>query len=242
MATGLRVRKQAADLPVVAIDLPVLYEDDGQEEMGEHRVHTDTNDILFYGLCLRWRQVSMIHVLKNLNLLYHPRNRRAYISPDVMVVKTTQKLRKNLRSYRIGTTGPAPLLIAEVLSKRSFQQQDLTNKPKICAKLKVAEYLLADLTGEFLSERLLIRKLLPSGRWRVQQDRDGGITSDLGFRLVIEDDERLRVVDSATGHRYARPDEAEDSLEELKAAHQQLEAMKAENARLRRLLSESKTP
>jgi Uma2 family endonuclease len=214
MSTGTRARRQAKELPVVAIDLPVMYEDDGQEEMGEIETHTDSTVILHYGLRWHWGRESPIQVFKNLNLLYHPTDQRAYVSPDVMAIRP-QKLRKKLRSYRVGTTGPAPFLAAEVLSKRSFQQQDLTSKPEIYADMKVAEHILADVTGEFLSEKLLIKKLQSNGSWRDLQDADGGITSQFGFRVVIEPDDRLRVVNAQTGQPYARPDEAEERREQL---------------------------
>ena len=46
----------------------------------------------------------------------------------------------------------------EVLSRRSFQQQDLTNKPVLYAQLGVAEYMPKPFTAEELSSR--IRRLL----------------------------------------------------------------------------------
>src|SRR5262249_16757028 len=145
---------------------------------------------------------------------------------------------KSLRSYRIGRHGPAPLVAIEVLSQRSFQQQDLTNKPIVYHKLGVAEYAIVDVTGAYLPDRLEIWKRGRRG-WSRHRDADGGVTSDLGFRIVIEDGD-VRVVDAKTGYRYLRPDEAEhaaDAARRAEAARRQAEnrirELEAEIARLR---------
>ncbi|HEY7423021.1 MAG TPA: hypothetical protein VH682_02150, partial [Gemmataceae bacterium] len=63
--------------------------------------------------------------------------------------------------------------------------------------------------GEMLEQRLLLLRRQRDGLWRDEQDADGGITSRLGFRIVIEDDGQLRIINAQTGKRYARPDEAQ---------------------------------
>ena len=122
-------------------NLPELFEDEGQEEMGETRPHNTTQMILFVGIEAHLAPQQEYTVLGDMNLYYHPQNRFAYVSPDVMVVKTAQPLTDGLRTYRIGEQGPAPVLIAEVLSRRTAQQGDLTIKPKLYADLGVADLL-----------------------------------------------------------------------------------------------------
>jgi len=242
------------DLPIIATDLPVMYEDEGQEEMGETETHYDSTAILRYGLKAHLADHPQYRVFSDLNLYYHPLDLYAYISPDDMVVAPARDLGDQVTSYRLNVDGPAPVLTAEVLSRRSHQQQDTTNKPQICAEMGVAEYVLVDVTGEFLPQRLLLKRLQPSGDWLDELDDDGGITSNLGFRLVIEADDRLRVINSKTGERYARPDEAEshrqaheqaeqrrleaeqrqrEEADAREQAEQQLEAMRAELEKLR---------
>lgn len=194
-------------LPVVADDLPIMYEDEGQEEMGESTPHTGADHILSAALEEHFRGQGHTRVFSNLNLYYHPIDKRAYVSPDLMIIQPPQPLPERLGSYRIGPDRPGPVLVIEILSRRSFQQQDLTNKPILYAALGVAEYILVDGTGEFLPDRLLLRRLA-EGEWHDEQDRDGGVTSCLGFRILIEDDELPRVVHTATQMRYLRPDEA----------------------------------
>jgi hypothetical protein len=120
-----------------------------------------------------------------------------------MVVQPTRSLGDLISSYRIGQDGPAPVLVVEILSQRSHQQQDLTNKPRIYAYLGVAEYILIDTTGELLANRLMLRRLR-EGAWHDEQDLDGGITSVLGFRIVLDTDGLPRFIDAATGYRYSR--------------------------------------
>jgi Uma2 family endonuclease len=212
--------KEPVDLPVIHDDLPILYEDEGQEDMGESRPHTDSDHILSVALAEHFRRSPRSQVLSNLNVYYHPVDRRAYVSPDVMVVETTQPLPDRLSSYRLGKDRPPPILVIEILSRRSAQQQDLTTKPGIYAWMGVAEYILVDGTGDFLQDRLLLKRRVDDNTWEDEQDRDGGVTSRLGFRILIEDDELPRVIDVATGRRYPRPLEAQEAVLAAQASAQ----------------------
>jgi Uma2 family endonuclease len=198
-----------AGLPVLADDMPVMFEDEGQEEMGDSDVHTWTMFFLLAGLEAHLRSQPHYRVFANLNLYYHPTQRRAYISPDVMVTEPARPLPRDLASYRIGEEGPAPVLTAEVLSRRTYEQGDLNRKPIIYAQLGIPEYILVDVTGEFLPQLLLLRRLQPDGTWQDERGADGGVTSRLGFRVVLEPDGQVRVLDAATGKPYPRPEEAQ---------------------------------
>jgi hypothetical protein len=141
-----------------------------------------------------------------------------------MVVRPDRDLGAEVSSYQVQRDGPAPVLVAEVLSERSAQQRDLSAKPAIYAALRVPEYLLVDTSGRYLSQRLLLKRLRRNLTWKEEQNADGGVTSRLGFRVLIEQDGRLRVLDGATGRGYVRPDEAE----------QRIRALEEELGRLRR--------
>ncbi len=211
------------DWPVAPDGLPTLFEDEGQEEFGETSQHTDATKVLFYGVQAHLAGRPEFEVFCNLDLYYRPEPDESYVSPDVMVARPPQPLPRDLRSYRLGEHGPAPVLAAEVLSWRSFQQQDLSNKVVLYHRLDVAEYLLIDVTGELLPERLLLKQRTKRG-WRDTRDADGGITSEFGFRVLIAPDERLLVTDSASGRPYARPDEAYQRIRELEAELARLRA------------------
>ena len=201
--------------------LPIMYEDEGQEEMGEANLHTCSDRILSLGIIAHLRPQPRWQVFSNLNCYYSATDRRAYVSPDVMVVEPYERLPITLTSYRIGEHGPAPQQAIEILSQRSFQQRDLTDKPVIYGQLAVAEYILADLTGAFLPERLLLMRRRRSGTWAMMQDADGGVTSKLGFRILIDTDQQFRVLDAATGTPYLRPDEAQAAEESRQKAVKQ---------------------
>lgn len=216
-------------LPVPLPDaMPLLYEDEEEGEMGETNLHSTTGEILHVGLGAHCAAQPRRGVFFNLNLYYHPQDRKAYVSPDVMVVETLQPLPREVNSYRINVDGPPPLLTMEVLSERTAAEGDLDKKVRVYAQLRIPEYILVDVTGELLPDLLLLKRLQPDGTYRDEQDADGGITSQLGFRLIIEADGQVRVVDAATGRRYVRPQEAEARVRELETA------MRAE-AKARRL-------
>ena len=103
---------------IAVANLPEIYEDDGQDEMGDSAPHTDAIDILFFGIKAHLSRQPHWHVFKNLNVYYHPTKPAAYVSPDVMVVSPWTRI-ESATSYRIDVDGPAPILAIEVLSRRT---------------------------------------------------------------------------------------------------------------------------
>lgn len=221
-------------LPPLLQDIPILYEDEEEGDMGESNPHVDADEILHVGLKVFLRKRG---TYRDMNLYYkdgprHPiTGSLPYVSPDVMVVEPFQDMGEQVTSYTVGRDGPAPLLTSEILSKRSGQQQDLEKKPIVYAALGIREYILVDASGRFLPERLQLRRLQPDRTWSVEQDPDGGVTSQLGFRLIWDTDGRLRLLDAATGERIARPDEAQDEAEARRHAEERL-LLEAEARRL----------
>ncbi len=186
-------------------DMPVMYEDDGEPDMGESNPHSTTEHIFRYGVAAHLASLVQYQVFSNLNLYYHAKARSIYVSPDDMIVTPFSPLPYDLKSYRIGMHGPAPIVVVEVLSERSAQEHDLDDKVSIYGDLRVPEYILIDVTGAFLPQKLLIKKLQRDGSWQDEQDPDGGITSRLGFRLIIDSDARLRVTDRQIGAPICAP-------------------------------------
>jgi hypothetical protein len=126
-----------------------------------------------------------------------------------MIVRPSKNLPEAATSYRLEVDGPEPLVVIEIQSERSAQQRDLAEKKELYAKLRIPEYILVDPVGDHVPERLRLYRRSVEGSWDHVREVDGGVTSLLGFRLIIDDDHRLRVVNAATGHRYIRPMEAE---------------------------------
>jgi Uma2 family endonuclease len=211
-------------LPIVYEDMPILYEDEEEGDMGEANVHVVSDEILHVCLSAHLAGQPEYRVFSNMNCYYrkgppHPKTGSPpYISPDTMIVRPRRSLGEDVKSYTINRDGPAPVLVAEILSERSAQQRDLTDKVKLYAKLGIAEYILVDVTGRYLAQRLVLKRLQADRTWEDEQDPDSGVTShQLDFRIIIDTDGQLRVLDAASGKRYARPDEAQANLERLDA-------------------------
>jgi Uma2 family endonuclease len=241
-------------LPPIFKDIPVIYEDDEHEEtlMGENTRHYEAGGILFYCLDAHLtRHYADLRAFCNLNCYYldKPKSktsgRRPYFSADVMISRPKNRAR-DLRSYTIGKDGPSPIFVCEILSQLSGKIRDPIEKPEIYAKLGVVEYLLIDELGRFLPQTLLLKRLRQDRSWEDSIDADGGITSQLGFRVVH--DGTVRVVDANTGKPYVRPGEAEleierieEVLDQSEAAREQIEAAlaksEAENRALRAKLA-----
>jgi Uma2 family endonuclease len=140
----------------------LLYEDEGLE-MGESSVHTRTTGILLYGLAFHFGAKKKYRVFGNHNLYYSEQDPAAYISPDVMVVQPSRPLPEEVTSLHMGQECPAPFVAAEVLSFRTYQQGDLTNKPILNAGLGIPEYLLVDVRGDLLPDRLVMLRRRAKG-------------------------------------------------------------------------------
>src|SRR5262249_13614803 len=224
--------------------LPLYFEDEGLE-MGESNIHLLTNEILHVCVQALLSEAPDVQVFSNLNLIYtDPRlpdtYPAPYVSPDLMIVRPTTSLPVLTASYHVGRDGPAPVLTADTLSERSWEELDLSGKLDIYAMLGVREYVTIDVTGRFLPQRLILRLLREDRSWSETQDADGGVTSELGFRLVVESDGHLRVIDQKTGQRQPRPHEARRLAHAQQAAEQRandlearLRELEAELARLR---------
>ena len=202
------------DFPALAVDLPILFEDEGQEHMGETVPHTHAAHTAFAGLSAHFADKAEYRVFANLSLYYHPINRSAYLSPDVMVVCPSRPLDFDIASYRIGHDGPAPMLVVEVLGRRSLQQQDLTIKPLIYAHLGVKELLFIDTTGQILPERLQLRRLqLRDETWmEIPHGENGQITSAFGFSVMVEPDKKVRFSNPSQKQPYPRLEETHDVI------------------------------
>ncbi len=221
-----------ANLPIIAVDMPILYEDEGQDEVGETDIHWRCCEILRCGL--EAHLSPEYRVFADLNLYYHPVDRWAYVSPDTLAVKPDKPLPEIVTSYRINESGPRPEIIIEVLSKRSAQQQDLTTKPEIYADQKIPEYILVDVTGMYLDQKLVLKTLQEDSTWINSPDQGNGVTSALGFQLKIEEDGMIRVFNAETEEGYPRPDEA---YVEKQKAEEKIRQLEAEIKRLKEIRS-----
>lgn len=224
--------------PVWIDDLPILYEDEDEGEMGESNPHVGTDEILHVCIVAHLRG-GPLQAYANMNLYYlsgppHPRTgSKPYVSPDLMVVEPFHPLPETVASYTIGEDGPAPRLVAEILSQRSAQQRDLKEKLVVYARLGVPEYLIVDPIGKFMKPRLVLKVLQEDGLYRDEVDAGAGLASSLGFRIFFDVDGRIRLRDEATGMPYVRPHEAQDEALARRLAEEARRQAEADNERLR---------
>ena len=226
--------------------MPILYEDEEEGDMGESNLHVKNDEILH--VCVK-AHLSIYHpklqAYSNMNLYYlpgppHPQTGALpYVSPDHMIVGPPRPLPEDIKSYTIGRHGPVPVQTGEILSQRSAQQRDLAEKMVVYAMLRVEEYILVDETGQHLREMLLLKRLQGDGSYRDERDPDGGVTSKLGFRLVMEED-GLHVIDQATRRRYVRPLDAERRLRLEEDARRRAEGQRNKEARTRKKEEEAR--
>src|ERR1700722_12311610 len=109
-----------ATLPPILDDIPILYEDEDEGDMGESNEHVDAVEIVHVcvGAFLK-RNGKAYRIFSNMNLYYregplHERTGSApYVSPDSMVVQPYTDLGDKVSSYTIGREGPAPVAVAE---------------------------------------------------------------------------------------------------------------------------------
>jgi Putative restriction endonuclease len=204
---------KAADALAVPTHVPIVYEDEDPFDEEEALPLCSTSEILCYGIAAHLAGRHDLQALLHVEL-HDAVDPAAVVSPDVIVARPNVWLPDDLQAYRVGEHGPAPLLTIEVLSSPIPGQVDVTTQSQIYAPMGVSEYILVDLSGIFMPERqrLCLRRFGADGTWHDERDHDGGVTSALGFRVVIEDDGQVRVIDRVTGHRYLRPDEADRRL------------------------------
>jgi Uma2 family endonuclease len=214
--------------PLLWAKIPILHEDEeNEDEMGEADIHTRTVEILAGGVEIHVEEIRpdlKLRIFSDLNLYYQGESEegvpeKGCTVPDVMAVPRKKPLPRTIKSYTIGKEGPRPRLVIEVLSVKT-SQTDLKDKPVIYAALEVEEYVLVDPTGEYLPEQLVLKRLQPDGTWKEYRDADGGVTSQLGFRIIVEEDGWVRVVNAETGEKYPRPREAWKLAQETKEAEQ----------------------
>jgi Uma2 family endonuclease len=222
---GLYSRKEFPMEKRVEDEVVYYYDSHPTEEdlMGETSFHSSLAGYLT--LVLRWLfQGQLCAIYENLNFYQTPDPNEYPLAPDIAVVKGAAF--QDVRSWRVGKTGPAPQGVLEIVSAETWKK-DLFEKPIKYAQMGVQEYFAYDphvpplakatarrLFGWRLDETQVMRELLlePGGRlWSIQLDS-----------FLIPDGKYLRLYD-----RYGQL-----RLTEAEAAARQaeVEARRAEAA------------
>jgi Uma2 family endonuclease len=194
-----------------------------EESMPESIVHAQL--VRYLVAVLTWLfQDSICAICENFAFfppLEHP---GPSVAPDIAVIKGVSL--RPLNSWRVGTTGPAPHVVFEILSAETWKK-DLGEKPDLYAGLGVQEYFAYDPTPSPLAatrERLFGWRRDPlSGRMlALLPNEDGSLWSRELDSFLVPDEQMLRLSDR---NRQLRLTEAEAEAVARQVAERRAEAL-----------------
>ena len=81
-------------------------------------------------------------IYENFNCYQTPNPKEYPLAPDIAVIKGVD-YRDDIRSWRVGKTGPAPHVVFEIASEETWKK-DLEDKPTLYAQMGVQEYFAYD--------------------------------------------------------------------------------------------------
>lgn len=208
---------------------PVEYPTTDGKPMAETEPHRKLMTALIESLEYHFRAAPDVCATGNLLVFYERGDRRKHVSPDVFVARGVPKrVRLN---YLIWEEGVAPEVVFE-LTSRTTRREDIGQKTALYRDvLKVKEYFLFDLFGEYLSPQLQGYRLR-AGRYTRIRPVSGRLPSQiLGLHLEPVGDQ-LRLYDPVTD-RWVTTTAEREQQEAQRAAQAE-----AEVERLRRELEE----
>jgi Uma2 family endonuclease len=208
-----------------------------EESMPETALHAEL--IQYLVQVLKWLfhgRLCAIH--RNLAFYQAPERNAPPVAPDIAIIKGCPF--QPINSWRVGTTGPAPHVVFEILSGETWKK-DVEEKPAVYARMGVQEYFAYDpnltpLTGT-AAQRLF--------GWRLDQEsqriaplilRPGGyLWSRELDSFLVPDEQLLRLYDRNSQVRLTEAEaeaaarqvaerRAEDEAVARRAAERQAEA------------------
>jgi Uma2 family endonuclease len=183
--------------------------------MAETDWHRDLMAELISILKRHFENQPRVYVSGNLLVYYVPGNRRRRVAPDVFVVRGVPNHQRP--NYLIWEEGRPPQVVIEVTAS-STRNEDLRTKFHLYRDtLKVREYFLFDLLGDYLEPRLQGYRLRQGGYYPIRPYRGRLPSRGLGLHLEASG-HSLRLHDPVSGRWL--PTHAERVAEaELRAAH-----------------------
>lgn len=190
----------------IPLEQEMEYPSSDGQPMAEGPEHLQVMIDLVDGLTRRYAEVPDVWVGGNLFLYYEPGNRKARVSPDVLLAKGVAK-QKERRNYLLWNERPLSLVI-EVTSQKTRYRDENVKKP-LYQQIGTEEYVLFDPLGEYLRPPLQGYRLLRGRYQPIPLEPDGSLLSrTTGLRLKREG-YRLRMVDVITGKPLLWPEELE---------------------------------
>lgn len=177
---------------------PIHYPETDGQPMAESDFQRTPMSYAIDALRHHFRARQDVYVSGNLLLYYEEGNPAAAVAPDCFVVFGIAKYDR--RIYKLWEEGKVPDFVLEITSKKTAEY-DQRDKPKLYAKLGIAEYWQYDPTGDYLNPILQGNRLTPQGYVPIPRahpfGHDYGLPSRvLGLDLWVRCDE-LRFFDPA---------------------------------------------
>ncbi|HYK84734.1 MAG TPA: Uma2 family endonuclease [Ktedonobacteraceae bacterium] len=168
-----------------------------EDTMGENSWHVGLIDYLKAVLHWLFRGQACA-IYDNLNF-YQTRDPMEYpVAPDLAIIKGIEF--RNMRSWTIGRTGPAPQVVFEILSE-DIWKKDLEEKPRKYARMGVQEYYAYDPNEPSIRRgtvsRLMGWQLDSNGKRMVEMtaNQDGWLWSEHLESWLVPDQSYLRLYD-----------------------------------------------
>ncbi len=188
-----------------------------EDLMGETSVHSYLVRYLMEVLTWQFRG-QRCAIYENLNF-YQTANPKEYpLAPDIAAIKGVDF--RDVRSWRVGKTGPAPQVVFEIASEETWQK-DLEEKPLKYGLMGVREYFAYDPNERPLS-RETTRRLFG---WQRDKGRgemraipvraDGCLWSQHLESLLVPDTKYLRLYDNAGQLRLTQAEALAEKLRSL---------------------------
>jgi len=218
----------------VLANRPVEYPESDGKPMAESDAHRD--EMQRFGievLADHFAGRGDVYVSGNNFVYYRRGDPRGVVSPDVYVVRgVPQRLRPTFKVWEEG--GARPCFALEVTS-HTTRENDLGEKMmRYRDDLRVAEYFLFDLTGDWIPEHLRAYRL-EGGEYRRLTPGDGGrvMSEQLGLELARVDGHLRFYLPGAALPLPNRAERAARAQAEAARAQAENEALRAELERLR---------
>ena len=200
-----------------------------EDLMGETSVHARLVHYLIE--ILTWLfHGQLCAIYENLNFYQTPNPKEYPLAPDIAVIKGVDF--RDVRSWRVGKTGPAPQVVFEIASEETWNK-DLEEKPGKYALMGVEEYFAYDPNEPPLGKegaRRLFGWQLDRAR-RVMREMPVGPDASLWSvhlqSVLLPQGKFLRLYDRQ-GHQRLTPTEVQARRAEVEATRAEIEAKRAE--------------
>jgi Uma2 family endonuclease len=223
-------RKERLMAKFIEDEVAYYYDFHPTEEdlMGETPLHATLIRYLMLVL-LKLFEGQRCAVYENFNFYQTPNPNEYPLAPDIAVIKGVD-YRDDIRSWRVGKTGPSPHVVFEIASEETWKK-DLLEKPLRYAQMGVQEYLAYDPNEPPLrrgdSRRLFGWHLTHNGAQPLPSGPDGRLWSTQLDSFLIPDGQWLRLTDKDGLPRLTQA-EAADRRAETAVRRAEAEARRAE--------------